>query len=172
VIELKLARNTLATYQKSPTQQKRTKSMRGIQKGFTLIEIMIVVAIIGILAAIAIPQYQDYVLRANIQEATSTLSDYRTRMEQWYQDNRTYAPVAGGATCGVIPLPAATIRWTYTCVSAAAGQTFIVTATGIATNTMNQFRYTIDQANNRVSDVNTRWGGYTNQPRWITSKGG
>ncbi len=143
--------------------------MRGIQKGFTLIEIMIVVAIIGILAAIAIPQYQDYVLRANIQEATSALGDFRTRMEQSYQDNRTYAGAAGAGGCAVVD-PVATLRWQFTCAPAAVGQQFVATATGIST--MNQFRYTIDQANNRISDVNTRWGGYTNQPRWITSKGG
>jgi type IV pilus assembly protein PilE len=149
--------------------------MRGIQKGFTLIEIMIVVAIIGILAAIAIPQYQDYVLRANIQEATSTLSDFRTRMEQWYQDNRTYAAAAGGG-CGVVDPPQvpptpAPARWAYNCqITLAGGQGFLVTAVG--GSTMNQFRYTINEANIRISDVNTRWGGYTNQPRWITSKGG
>jgi type IV pilus assembly protein PilE len=167
-IELKQARNTLPSYQKSPTQQKRTKSMRGIQKGFTLIEIMIVVAIIGILAAIAIPQYQDYVLRANIQEATSTLSDYRTRMEQWYQDNRTYVGAAPGG-CGVNPLPASTVRWVYTCTAAAPGQTFIATATGAST--MLNFSYDINEANLRNSTVNARWGGAT-ATRWVTSKGG
>lgn len=53
------------------------------QKGFTLIELMIVVAIIGILAAIAIPQYQNYVGRANVASAVSTLSSNKTGLEDY-----------------------------------------------------------------------------------------
>jgi type IV pilus assembly protein PilE len=140
--------------------------MRSKQLGFTLIEIMIVVAIIGILAAIAWPQYQDYVLRGNIQEATGTLSDYRTRLEQSYQDNRTY----GGGACAVPP-PAATPRWAYTCTVANGGQTFVAVATGATT--MVGFGYSLNETNARVTvSLSARWGGGTNIPRWVTSKGG
>src|SRR4030095_7908104 len=65
--------------------------------GFTLIEVMIVVAIVAVLAAIALPNYSDYVKRSKIVEATSALSDLRVRYEQFYLDNRTYV---GG--CAVI----------------------------------------------------------------------
>ena len=79
------------------------------ESGFTLIEIMIVVVIIGIIAAIAIPSYQDYVRRAQITEATNGLSDLRVRMEQFFQDNRTYPtacvlpPAVPGATQLLLP---------------------------------------------------------------------
>src|SRR6516162_2622938 len=73
--------------------------------GFTMLEVMIVVAIVGILAAIALPNYSDYVKRGKIIEATSALSDLRTRYEQFYLDNRTYA---GG--CAVIKPIVNTLR--------------------------------------------------------------
>ena len=58
--------------------------MKTMQKGFTLIELMIVVAIIGILAAIAIPAYQDYTVRAKVSEAVVMLSGAATASTDWY----------------------------------------------------------------------------------------
>ena len=52
---------------------------------------ILVVVILGILAAIAIPQYNDYITKARLTDATSQLSSYKTQMEQFYADNRTYA---------------------------------------------------------------------------------
>ena len=56
--------------------------MKQVQKGFTLIELMIVVAIIGILAAIAIPQYQDYISRSQVQRVVGEASSVRTAIEE------------------------------------------------------------------------------------------
>jgi type IV pilus assembly protein PilE len=60
------------------------------QRAFTLIEIMIVVVIVAILAAIAIPSYNEYVTRGRLVNATNELAGLRTTMERHFQDNRTY----------------------------------------------------------------------------------
>lgn len=127
-----------------------------IHSGFTLIELLIVVAIIGILAAIAIPNYSDYVTRGKIAEATSALSDGRIRMEQYFQDNRTYV---GG------PAPAATANFTYV-TSNLTTTTYFITATG--TGSLNTYNYRIDQNNTKASV--TPWG--TNAACWVIKKGG
>jgi type IV pilus assembly protein PilE len=63
-------------------------------RGFTLIELMVAVAIVAILAAIAVPAYQSYILRGHVASATSGLSAAAAQMEQYFQDNRTYAAVS------------------------------------------------------------------------------
>jgi type IV pilus assembly protein PilA len=73
---------------------------RSMQKGFTLIELMIVVAIIGILAAVALPAYQDYTKRAKLSEAILAGSACRTTITEVYQSgNASAAPAALGWGC-------------------------------------------------------------------------
>ena len=78
--------------------------MKKIQTGFTLIELMIVVAIIGILAAVAIPSYQDYTTRAQVTEAVSLASAFKASFAQYYVDRGTWPEdmdnVVGGTTAG------------------------------------------------------------------------
>ena len=133
-------------------------SQKGLlQKGFTLVEMMIVVAMIGILAAIAIPNYTDYVLRGRAAEATSTLAIARVQIEQLFQDNRSYAAFV---------CPPAGQFFAYVCVLAA--NNYTLTANGIAAQNMGGFTFAINQNNLRTSTFQ----GVTPVPNtcWLTKK--
>lgn len=135
------------------------------QSGFTLIEAMVVVAVLGILAAIGIPNYSRYVTRGNLVEAGNALAEYRVRMEQFYQDNRTYA---NAGVCGPA-LPVGLENFAVTCALAAGGQAFTATATGAGTTT--GFVYTINQANVRATtSIPAHWGALPGDAatRWVT----
>ena len=72
--------------------------MKRIQKGFTLIELMIVVAIIGILAAVALPAYQDYTVRAKVSELILAGSAFRTAISEKFQTDNLTASAGTGLT--------------------------------------------------------------------------
>ena len=137
-------------------------------KGFTLIELMIVIAIVGILASIALPIYNDYVRRGRIAEAPGVMANFRVQMEQLYQDSRNYGVVPA---CG-IPDPAAPAArfFMYRCVSANTGQTYILTATSLADQGLGPagaYVYTVNQANIRST---TRYNNIAQTATcWLTS---
>ena len=110
--------------------------------GFTLMEVMITMAIVAILAAIALPNYTAYIQRGKIAEATANLAAMRVLMEQYFMDNRTY--VGGPCTSA-----GAATYFTYACNPAATATAYTLVATGSAAQGMSGFTYTIDQANNR-----------------------
>ncbi|MDD2920290.1 pilin [Rhodoferax sp.] len=95
---------------------------RSMQKGFTLIELMIVVAIIGILAAVALPAYQDYTVRAKVTEVILAASGGKTAVAEWFQTKGSL-PAAGSLT-----LADQTSKYVAS-VSAGAGGVITATAT-------------------------------------------
>lgn len=137
-----------------------------MRRGFTLIEVMITVAIVAILAAVALPSYSRYVLRARVTDGVAGLSDMRLKMEQYFQDNRTYVGACVAGT--VAPLPAPSVNFTYAC-SALSANTYTVTATGLGV--MNGFVYTLDQANARAT-TGVPSGWTANAGCWVTKQDG
>lgn len=149
------------------------------QDGFTLIELLITMVVLAVLAAIAIPNYTDYVRRGKIPEATSNLQAMRTKMEQYFQDNRAYpgACVTAAPGAGQIQVPNLQ-HFTLTC-SNLGGTTYTITATGgvaAGDQSLAGIAYTIDQSNARSTTVTagTAVGnaGYAagTVPCWVSKK--
>jgi type IV pilus assembly protein PilE len=133
-------------------------------RGFTLIEVMVVVVIIAILSAVALPAYKDYVIRAKITEAVSGLSANQTKIEQWYQDQHTYAgfdctAVAGGSE-----------SFNFACSGTPDATTFTLTATG--TGQMAGFVFTVDQSGAKKTTAVPAGWDLPGKDCWVTRKGG
>ena len=137
--------------------------MKRIQHGFTLIEVLVTVAIVGILMAVAMPAYSDYVIRGRLTEAFSALGTAQPAAEQFWSNNRTYVGFDSA-----VNFPAATANFTYT-LSGATASAYKVTATG--TGKVAGFVYTIDQNGTRTTDASpVGWG--TSTKCWVDHKGG
>lgn len=134
------------------------------QLGFSLVELMAVVSIVGILSMIALPSYTDYVIRGKIPDATSTLATKRVQMEQFFQDNQTYlnAPACNQDTN-------TSAYFTFSC-STQTATAYTIQAVGHGS--MAGFTFTVNQANAKVTTaVPTGWT-VPSTNCWVTKKGG
>jgi len=137
-----------------------------VSAGFTLIEMMITVAIIAILASVALPMYRENVVRSGLPDATKNLDGMRVKLEQYFQDQMTYVGACLDGTTA--PLPPAD-NFTYACSNLTA-ETYIVTATG--TGQWADFAYTINQDGVKTTtSLPSEWGA-SPQNCWVRKKGG
>jgi type IV pilus assembly protein PilE len=126
--------------------------------GFTLLEVMVVVVIVGVLAAIALPSYFDYITRGRINEATTALSNFRQLYEQFFLDNRTYIGGCAqyqGQINGQVLSTNGTADFVVTCPVETAS-TYQILAAG--QGAMANFNYTIDNTGLKTSVGPAGWG--------------
>ncbi len=134
------------------------------QAGFTLIELMIAVAVVGILTAIALPSYNGYVLRARLTEAFSGLAGAQPRLEQHWSNTRSYAGF--NTVAGQMPPDSPSFTFSLTTGTASA---YVLTATG--RNAAANFVFTIDQSGNRAT-TRVPSGWTASSTCWVDRKEG
>ncbi len=152
-------------------------------RGFTLIELMITVAVIAALTAIALPSYTDYVTRSKLAEAYAHLGDLRVKMEQSYLDNRRYNATGTLSTCGIpggnAPTAQGTRYFDFACASSnpntTGDQEYVLTASGKASESLSGIAFTVNHGNTKATTVTASTpmadkGYVTNGTCWVRKK--
>jgi len=141
-------------------------------RGFTLIELMIAVAVIAVLASLALPAYGDYVKRGKLVDATNGLAGLRATMEQHYQDDRSYKKVNAASPCDATELAklnASIKNFVFSCPTLT-DSTYTARATG--QGSVSGFTYSINQDGTMATvALPTGWGTAASGC-WITRRGG
>lgn len=141
--------------------------MQQRQSGFTLVEIMIAVIIIGILTAVALPSYSSYVMRARLAEAHSALASTQPKIEQFWANHRTYEDFDDEELDPQL-MPAETANFVYTLENASAtGYQLVATGQGAAAS----FKYTLNQAGARAT-TGAPEGWTKSDTCWVDRKDG
>lgn len=140
--------------------------LRSRAGGFTLIELMITIAVATLLLVIALPSYRAYVTRGRLTEAFTQLTAMGVALEQYNQDNRTYAGACGNG--GNAPLPAATANFAYSCPTLSATG-YLIQATGQPGSNTAGFTFTLTQNGARATP-NAPSGWPTSASCWINSR--
>lgn len=146
--------------------EKTSSKVRGARKtalGFTLIELMISVAVAAILSAVAVPTYSEHIKRSRIGEALAPLAQYRLQLEQASQDNGNY-----GVDVCAVSAPTGTSYFSFSCALGEGAQTFVATADG--SGAMEGYSFTVDETGLQKTTGYPHRGGLP-VACWLTRSG-
>lgn len=154
------------------------RSIRHRIAGFTLIEVMITVAIVAILAAVALPNYRNYVIRGKLVPQTNALAAMRAQMEQYYLDNRTYLSITTVTPNILSPCDDTSVSKTYdtyslSCASKSA-TAYVIQSVATTTSPATPAAYTMDQSGLQATTaLPSYWGALPANASgcWIMRKG-